>query len=109
MFMWKEKLSVMILCCKYLCCVKVFVCCTVRFAFRFFSYYPFSLFKFSLDAGLMPLEIEFLRYNKRTHSSFKSFKSVKMPRKGLMTQDLSKLDVTKRHPLFPELYLENLQ
>ncbi|PWA72125.1 dnaJ domain-containing protein [Artemisia annua] len=64
-----------------------------KFAFRIFSYYPFSLFKSSLDAGLMSLEIEFLRYNKRIHSSFKSFKSVKMPRKGLMKKDLSKLDV----------------
>lgn len=30
-------------------------------------------------------------------------KAVKMSRKGLMEQDLSKLDVTKLHPLSPEV------
>ncbi|MQL89448.1 hypothetical protein Taro_022026, partial [Colocasia esculenta] len=32
-----------------------------------------------------------------------AFSSAKMSRKGLMEQDLSKLDVTKLHPLSPEV------
>lgn len=46
----------------------------------------------------MPVNF-FSLFSESTGSSFAS----KMSRKGLMEQDLSKLDVTKLHPLSPEV------